>query len=218
MLSQLDQGPLRKDWDYRDPRTNVPSGRVANILPVLICPTDDLNPPSTVQFPTFNPAGDKYAMTSYGGNGGTQSYSSAAATLDGIFFRNSAVRSADIRDGLSQTIFFGERYHYDNNYDLNAGTLTKIGGWGLWSPTAGLPGLGDVTLGALVPINYKHPAGVAVNTTYENQRVTAFGSGHSGGAQFAMGDGSGRFINQIVALSILQGISTRAKREVVGEY
>lgn len=225
MLSQLDQGPLAKEWDSKDPLRNalptppaMPPGRVAKILPVLICPTDELNPPLTTQTPNFYPAGLLYAMTSYGGNGGTQSYSSAAATLDGIFFRGSLIRNSDVRDGLSQTIFFGERYHSDVAYDANAGTLTKIKGWGVWSPIAGLPGLGDVTLGALVQINYKHPAGVAVNTTYENQRVTAFGSGHTGGAQFAMGDGSCRLINQTVELSILRGISTRAKKEVVGEF
>lgn len=218
MLNELDQGPLAKEWNYRDPRQNVTSGRTAKILPVLLCPSDDLNQPTIVLFPAFNPSGDTYAMTSYGGNGGIQSYSSAAATLDGMFFRNSAIRNADVKDGLSQTLLFGERYHRDDSYDANAGTFTKIKGWGLWSPTSGLPGIGDVTLGALVPINYRHPTGVAVNTTYENTRVTAFGSGHAGGAQFAMADGSGRFLNQSISLVVLQQLSTRAKKEVVGEY
>ncbi|MBC7818935.1 MAG: DUF1559 domain-containing protein [Planctomycetaceae bacterium] len=218
MLNQLDQGPLAKEWDYRDPRQNVPTGRVAKILPVLLCPTDDLNSPMLTIFPMFNPAGDKYAMTSYGGNGGVQSYNSAAATMDGIFLRNSAIRNADVKDGLSQTLLFGERYHSDVNYDTNAGTFTKIKGWGAWAPSEGLPGLGNVTLGAAVQINYQHPVGVAVNATYENRRVTAFGSGHAGGAQFVMADGSGRFINQNISLTTLQALSTRAKREVVGEF
>lgn len=218
MLNQLDQGGLARQWDYRDPRLNVTSGRTAKILPVLLCPSDDLNPPTIVLFPNFNPSGDNYAMTSYGGNGGVQSYHPNSGTLDGIFFRNSAIRIADVKDGLSQTLLFGERYHRDDNYDANAGTFTKIKGWGLWSPTSGLPGVGDVTLGALVPINYQHPVGVAVNATYENRRVTAFGSAHAGGAQFAMADGSGRFINQNISLTLLQQLSTRAKKEVVGEY
>src|SRR5262249_46138093 len=121
-------------------------------------------------------------------------------------------------DGLSQTLLIGERYHLDQNYDQNAGTFTKISGWGIWSPVTGPAGVGDVTLGALVPINYRHPAGQAVNATFEDRRVTAFGSGHVGGAQFALGDGSARFIGENISLTTLRSLSTRAGNEIVGDY
>ncbi|MGQ0633400.1 MAG: DUF1559 family PulG-like putative transporter [Planctomycetaceae bacterium] len=218
LLPQIDQGPLASAWDYSDPRNNVTSGRTAVVLPVLICPTDFLPNPVIRVVPNFNPAGDLYALTSYGGIGGVQSYHPDRATLDGIFFRNSAIRMRDVADGLSQTLCFGERYHRDDNYDANAGTFTRMGGYGYWSPTSGLPGIGDVTLGSLVSINYLHPAAQPVTASFEDRRVTAFGSGHGGGAQFALADGSARFVTQSVNLGVLQRLSTRAGSETVGEY
>jgi prepilin-type N-terminal cleavage/methylation domain-containing protein len=218
MLSQIDQGALAGQWDSNDPRNNVTSGRTAVVLPVLICPSDNLSPAVGVVTPNFNPAGDRYALTSYGGCGGVQSYHPNRASMDGVFFRNSAVRIADVIDGLSTTLLFGERHHRDEQYDLNAGTFTKMSGWGFWAPTSGAPGVGDITLGALVPINYRHPAGQAVTATFEDRRITAFGSAHVGGAQFALADGSVRFIGENVSLVTLQQLSTRAKGEVGGDF
>jgi hypothetical protein len=56
-----------------------------------------------------------------------------------------------------------------------------------------------VTLSAAAPINYRIPQGTsssAFQTTLYNQRLCAFGSNHPSGANFAIGDGSTRFINQ----------------------
>lgn len=219
LLPQIDQGPLAQQWNYNDPRQNVPTGRTATVIPVLICPSDAMAQNVIVTYPMFNPAGDYYALTSFGGNGGTKSYSpSVNPSLDGIFHLNSSTRLRDIIDGTSQTLLFGERYHRDVEYDANAGTFTKINGWGYWSPTSGLPGVGDVTLSAFVPINYEHSAGVGVNASYEEQRVSAFGSGHVGGAQFAMADGSVRFVSENISITTLRSLSTRAGGEIVGEY
>lgn len=218
MLSQIDQGALANQWDSTEPRNNVTSGRTAVVLQVLVCPSDILSPPVATVFPMFNPAGEKFAMTSYGGSGGIQSYHPNRGTLDGIFFRNSAVRIAEVTDGLSSTLLFGERFHRDDQYDANAGTFNRMNSWGLWAPTSGLPGVGDVTLGTLIPINYRHPAGQAVNATFEDRRITAFGSGHVGGAQFTLADGSARFISENISLTILQQLSTRFKGEVVGDF
>ena len=94
--------------------------------------------------------GRQFALTSYGGNGGCAVLPSDRATRDGVFSMNSAIRIGDILDGTSTTLFFGERYHFDSNYDANAGTYTKLAGWGYWSPSSGSPGMGDVTLGTFV--------------------------------------------------------------------
>jgi prepilin-type processing-associated H-X9-DG protein len=44
--------------------------------------------------------------------------------------------------------------------------------------------------------------------TYE-MRLSAFGSGHSGGANFALVDGSVRFIRDTTPLDVLQAMCTR---------
>jgi prepilin-type N-terminal cleavage/methylation domain-containing protein len=213
ILPQVEQGPLSASWDFMDPWQNILSGRAATVLDVLICPSDHLPSPIAV-----DSSGRQFGMTSYGGNAGVQSYQASNASRDGMFYMNSNHRMADILDGTSHTLLFGERYHRDVDYDLNAGTFTKMNGWGYWCPSAGPPGMGDVTLGTMVPINYLHPSGVAVDAVHEERRITAMGSGHSGGSQVALADGSTRFVSESIDLAMFQALSTRAGGETIGRY
>ena len=50
-----------------------------------------------------------------------------------------------------------------------------------------------------------------------DSRLSAFGSGHPGGANFAMADGSARFIAEDMPLEQLQALSTRAGDEVIAD-
>jgi prepilin-type N-terminal cleavage/methylation domain-containing protein len=213
ILPQVEQGPLSAAWDFNDPWQNILSGRAATVLSVLICPSDYL--PSRV---AVDRSGRQFGMTSYGGNAGIQSYPTAHATRDGIFYMNSNNRMADVTDGTSNTLLFGERYHRDVEYDANAGTFTTMGGWGYWCPSAGPPGMGDVTLGSMVPINYRHPSGVPVDEVHEGRRITAMGSGHPGGCQVALADGSTRFLSESIDHAIFRALSTRAGGEVIGNH
>jgi prepilin-type N-terminal cleavage/methylation domain-containing protein len=212
ILPQVEQGPLAASWDYMDPWQNVLSGRAGIVLDVLLCPSDYL--PSKIAVNGSN----QFGMTSYGGSGGVQSYHPDRSTRDGVFFMNSHIRMADILDGTTNTLLFGERYHRDVDYDLNAGTFTKMGGWGYWCPSAGAPGMGDVTLGTMVPINYLHPAGVAVSTTHEDRRITAMGSGHPGGCNVALADASTRFVGADVDDATWRALSTRQSGETIGKF
>jgi hypothetical protein len=48
-------------------------------------------------------------------------------------------------------------------------------------------------------------------------RIGAYGSGHSWGAKVVFADGSFHFLNETLPLTILQALSTRAGREVIGD-
>jgi len=68
-----------------------------------------------------------------------------------------------------------------------------------------------------VPVNYTIPPGTPLTFAVQDPRVCAFGSGHSGGANFTMGDGSVRFLSLTSnsQLPLLQALSTRARSEAV---
>jgi prepilin-type processing-associated H-X9-DG protein len=157
-------------------------------------------------------------MSSYGGNGGRRSNNNPGVTDpptdDGIFFPNSHVRIADVTDGTSITFLFGERYHRDPEFDQSGTVYMKpIAKWGHWGQPLRYAPRVHCTLSTPVPINYQMPP--AGGQAEMHNRQCAFGSGHLGGANFALVDGSVRFVSDQTPLDILQALSTRAGGEAV---
>ena len=215
LLPQLEQGTLQKTWDFSDPMNNTLGGLSATtttVLPVLLCPSDVLD-----QNPVLE-NGVYYGLTSYGGNGGTRSYFPSSAAVDGVFHTTDSasepnpgqrpVRMRQITDGSSKTLLLGERRHNDANYETFAalGWADSLKTWGAWGPSGGRKAIGHVTMSAYPPINYQLPfnasstagvsppadSGVAFGY-YVDMRTCAWGSNHSGGANFALADGCRAF-------------------------
>jgi prepilin-type processing-associated H-X9-DG protein len=230
LLPYFEQDNLYKKWDYYDNRNNVAGGRnatQAQVIKVLLCPSDPLPEPVT-ELTAANSLAPPwswgfYGMTSYGGNAGKRSVQAGSPpdftgmTRDGIFYMESRVRVEDITDGTSNTLLFGERYHRDPQYDLQHNVFwpgtSSMAQWGRWAYVANAGAMGNVTLSTPAPINYRMAPGGGF-LEVEN-RVCAFGSGHPGGANFAFADGSVRFVSDRIPLTTLQALSTRAGCEVV---
>jgi type II secretory pathway pseudopilin PulG len=243
LLPYLELSTVEANWCYDDPLRNVERGAQSNsalVIPVLLCPSDKVaqNP---ILIANRNWV---YALTSYGGNGGSRSFYPTRASTDGIFsatgpasepFAGQApVRPRDVHDGLSQTILFGERVHDDVNYET-----FNLAGWGLsqgtpaldqlgwWGASTSRTMIGHVTLSALAPINFRMPFAfeerggklppadtlAAFQANYVDQRVSAYGSGHPVGAQFAFADGRVDFLGSDTDLAVLRSLSTRASRD-----
>src|SRR5262249_8219078 len=144
------------------------------------------------------------AITSYGGNGGRRSYDPGSATTDGIFHTTGpgslpvanqvCVTLSDITDGTTNTLLFGERNHVDPAFDALPTKSRNMAEWGWWGVSGGRRAIGDITLSAAVPINYQVSAGSVGSGELDEQRLCAFGSNHPGGANFALADGSVRFL------------------------
>jgi prepilin-type N-terminal cleavage/methylation domain-containing protein/prepilin-type processing-associated H-X9-DG protein len=174
-------------------------------IPVYSCPADSRD--LTASYADENTGTHMQidvAFTGFLGVNGTN-YS----TRDGVFFTNSSFAFKDVTDGLSNTLFVGER---PPSTDL-------IFGW--WFDGQGQRGTGssDVTLGVLernieepscAPGPYMFKQGDLNN----NCDQFHFWSLHSGGANFLFGDASIHFIPYSAA-NILLPMATRAGGEPV---
>jgi len=242
LLPYVECNNIYQQWDFNDdPDVNYAgtanTAPSANVIPTYNCPSDLIpqNPYPSGAAPTYEPY---YGITSYGGNGGTQSYPPTLETADGMFFRtgpaaptNPQVSIEMVFDGTSTTLFFGERNHFDPNYDTffaPGWSIDPMGGWGWWASTGGNYGGGDLTQSSFSPINYKCPitytqavAEGMTNTTFTNTldslRVCAWGSQHPDSANFALVDGSVRTINQSISQIVLVALSTRAGHEILAD-
>lgn len=234
LLPQIEQTALHAQWDFVDPLANADGGisaRTATVLPTLLCPSDII-PENPVLSSTRY-----YGVTSYGGNGGSQTHPPALISADGVFAATGtatptfpSVRFRDILDGLTNTLLFGERSHIDANFDTYAAqgwALEPMGQFGWWAPSGGAYGLSDVTLSTLASINFKVPipfgaVGAANQLTFETtldpQRVGAYGSQHAAGANFARCDGAVVFMTESIDMQVLRALGTRHGSEVVSEY
>jgi prepilin-type processing-associated H-X9-DG protein len=157
-----------------------------------------------------------YGIGSYGANAGRRSVDWTQATRDGIFALDSRIRLADVTDGSSSTFLFGERSHWDPEFDrINPPKhMADYGAWG--QVLTGTFVLHQHTLSTPVPINYRVPPDTPVgDVPVKTDRLCAYGSRHPGGANFALADGSVRFVNDATDLATLQALSTRAGGEVV---
>jgi prepilin-type N-terminal cleavage/methylation domain-containing protein/prepilin-type processing-associated H-X9-DG protein len=222
LLPFVEQTPLYNQLDLtKNQYANClgPNSPGAQIVPVYICPSDQL--PASNQS-TYTTGGKTYyfGANSYGGCAGIRSFYTDDMDRTGIFFINSSVKMAGITDGTSNTFLFGERYHWDPNYDKITGPTSPPGpinmrtGWA-WANT--LPGF-DYLFGAVRPINWIVPAGVTTDPgfLYQDDRMSVFGSGHTGGANFCFADGGVRFLSNATDLvTVLQPLCTRAGGEVI---
>jgi prepilin-type processing-associated H-X9-DG protein len=230
MLPYFEQPKLFEKWDYLDNRNNVAGGMnatTAQVIKILLCPSDRLPRPPVSHFTLANASAwthGYYGLSSYGGNAGLRSFHPGAApdyaqmSREGIFYIDSSVRLAEVSDGASNTFLFGERHHYDPEYDRRVRevdpnrptTIAEAGRWGI----VGVPGgMAQVTNSTPVKINYQVKSGGDLLSL--DNRACAFGSGHPGGANFAFTDGSVRFVGDKIPLATLQALSTRANGEVV---
>jgi len=231
ILPQLEQGPLFNAVNFSLPVEGPQNSTVIrSILTTYLCPSD---PMSGGPFAVSDSSGNVSATmgpTSYAACVGNDLADTTTGLNNdglgnGVLFRNSGIRLADITDGTSQTITVGER---------------------AWSITSG-PWAGVVTNGVIRrgPANpcpttgaLFYPAASLVqahcnvlNTdTDPDGGIDDYSSRHPSGANFVFADGSVHFLKSVLRNSgkrpdgstiyspsslVLQALGTRASGEVV---
>jgi prepilin-type N-terminal cleavage/methylation domain-containing protein/prepilin-type processing-associated H-X9-DG protein len=192
MLPQLEQQPLFNavNFDrniYMSPNTTI----FATGIKTLWCPSDP-----TIEHPESAPWDftdlHRIQLTSYVCCTGTW-YNHGrnpvrTAQNNGLFWAASSVRLADVTDGTSNTIAMGEKAH---------ALLTKETAWD-WSWWAD-GDIGDTLFSTLYPLNpqrrIKDGSLPFTDSLYWSCSASSL---HPGGANFAMLDGSVRFIKESI--------------------
>lgn len=232
VLPRLEQGPLFDAVNFGlgvDAPQNSTVVRTA--MAAYVCPSDVTGGP----FPVLDgstPGNPLATMTpsSYAASVGSDLADTATGLNndglgDGMMFRNSAVRLADVTDGSSQTILVGERA-WGSAKGVWAGVVasgTIRRGASNRCPRTGAPFYPAATL--------VQAHGHLLNTdTDEDGGLDDFSSLHPGGANFAFADGSVRFLKAVLRDSgkgaggaaiyapssmVLQALTTRNGGEVI---
>lgn len=188
VLPYVDQSPLYSTLDFHVGTTvGTNSQRVEAKIPLWRCPSDGAEDTILVSHWTTT------VVQSASGN-----FSGVSGLLSGM----SAVRFSHVTDGLSQTLLLGERV----TTPLSTNSAPHTSGW------YGV--LANSNSYALNSMPYTDAsASYRINVTMGSPQN--FSSRHVGGANFALGDGSVRFLSENIDGALFQSLGTRDGQEVV---
>ncbi|MEZ6065158.1 MAG: DUF1559 domain-containing protein [Planctomycetaceae bacterium] len=221
ILRDIEQKPL---YDLLTPgnRTVSQAFAAAGSAPfrtpiaVFACPSD----PGAELAPTSRTINDgsaeqAFAKANYvGANDGGATTSTKTSAAEGVFFRNSGVRFADVTDGTSNCIWLGERASRLSGVDLGASVVHAIRGDKDGGATdAGLDQITDPTDG----LRWAMFSGISrINDTSAAALGTAaasragLSSNHPGGCQVGLGDGKTTFISENVDINLYRNLIRKA--------
>jgi prepilin-type N-terminal cleavage/methylation domain-containing protein/prepilin-type processing-associated H-X9-DG protein len=183
----------------------------AILIQAFLCPSDS-------QSTRKSAAG--LAMTSYAGCHHDVE-APIAADNKGVLFLNSAVRIEDVTDGTSQTIFIGEKLNDGLDQGWASGTRASLRNAGsVQDFSAG--GRGKVAFKILDQEDEAAPgakpttSSKAVSTGDDDPSfVGGYASRHPGGANYAFGDGSVRFLKSSMSPRVRRLLASRADGEMI---
>jgi prepilin-type N-terminal cleavage/methylation domain-containing protein/prepilin-type processing-associated H-X9-DG protein len=206
ILSYLEQSNLQNTINYKSAVGDPMNYTIrTTILPLFVCPTDQ----STGLFQVQTTTGQLIdaATNSYAACFGIGEIGLVPGTGEGMFYRNSRVRIADITDGTSNTFAVGERASLFAQTPW-AGAISQ----GLVLMTPGSPDHRYEPQAAAVEV-LAHAGGHPLNDLCCD--ADDFFSPHTGTAIFLFGDGSVRSLAFSTDLDILVALATRRGGEVV---
>lgn len=146
-------------------------------------------------------------------------------TNHGVLFLNSRVRMSDVPDGISHTLFVGEVKRSGSDLGWASGTSASLRNGGLLinQTPGGSPYYNDHAAAVTFPASW--PATVVFDDAVDpalredpTLLVGGFGSQHVGGTQFAVGDGSVRFLSENISQPVYHQLLDRGDGAAVAEY
>jgi prepilin-type N-terminal cleavage/methylation domain-containing protein/prepilin-type processing-associated H-X9-DG protein len=218
MLPFFEQAPMYNAINFSSSTSAGPENLTVAGVQVnsLICPSDTQNQsipmPATQSSPTgtspgwsFNeiyplpPGNWTQAFTSYAGNAGTFTFgfsnlmsSTVLSQFNGVIYNDSSVKISSVTDGTSNTFMFGE-HSKGHLYVLDPGYAVSDNSWnsGRWY---------DTLFATLYPVNLFIGNNISFGADSASYYFpTCAGSFHPGGANFALCDGSVRFVKNSIS-------------------
>jgi len=193
-------------------RTNYPD--VENIIPVLMCPSDNANPKTVTVAGNQQGFHGNYVLCGASTNFGNSGVG-LGVTLNGIFFPLSKTSTKDVTDGTSNTAMGSEVIIVKDT------TVHDLRGryWNTWQ--------GNTLFSTELPPNTttgdrssyciaapRAPCQALATTTV----VQYARSYHSGGVHLMMADGAVRFASDNISTTIFRAIGSRAGSETIGDF
>jgi prepilin-type processing-associated H-X9-DG protein len=213
LLPYLEQDNLYQKIDFKrdiaDP-ANAPA-RVVR-LSVFRCPSD---PVARDTFTAVNPGGSPIcdvAFANYVGISGTYEVSTYPDTANGVMFRNTNVRVADILDGTSNTVMAGERASRQSPMTTWTGAVT-----GSSVPPVLNPTFENEKPQVMCLTN----TGTAADGRVPNNphgHVEDLNSRHPAGVNILLSDGSVRTVLNTIRPAAWEALGTRAGGEIGPDY
>jgi prepilin-type N-terminal cleavage/methylation domain-containing protein/prepilin-type processing-associated H-X9-DG protein len=194
ILPNLDHGPLFRHVDFSKSIYKQEKKFLGAYVHVYQCPSE------------WQGDGKKRRSNYAACHNGTEA--SIDVKNDGVFYLNSSTSYEDIPDGSSSTIFFAEKVLTGADSAWYSGTRSTIRNTGS-KPNRVLrvkPNNRRVALQG-VPDHLADPGAVG-----------GFSSHHSGGAQFALGDGSVRFISENIDINVYNSLGNRNDGNILDEF
>ena len=214
MLPQLEQTAL---YEAIDP--TIPIWHEDNLearetfVAAFLCPSDVWSGDKfVIRDDTVTPT-EKYAGASYAANWGpaTEDVNLDATPddSDGVFYRNSRTRTADLFDGLSQTLAFGERHNGPIAGGATAGGHAEFEN--TWSAAVrDIDDFGD-----------DHGHMVLFETQFRPNEFGGDDKGlaapHEGLCQFTLCDGSVHAVTENIDPEVYDALATPKGREVISD-
>jgi prepilin-type N-terminal cleavage/methylation domain-containing protein len=205
ILPQLEQATAYKSWNFSKSVVENESVAKRN-LPLFYCPSrrSEIRPgdDTAIMFQNWQAGG-----TDYGGNlGGCDGFHNCGSheswmvetgrrplsECKGIFWVNSHISLASVKDGTSHTLMIGEMQRLRDRSSTTPTLGTSQDGWAVGGAATLFSTCSDGCLG----INGKH---------FESP-----GSSHKMGANFGLADGSVRFLSENMNIFILTALGSIA--------
>jgi prepilin-type N-terminal cleavage/methylation domain-containing protein/prepilin-type processing-associated H-X9-DG protein len=214
LLNDVEQDTLQKQIRF-DKQIYDPLNATARVTQAAIyrCPSE----PGTMTFTVVDASGNPIcdvARGNYLAMNGVLGVSSDAWDNNGAFIRNRTMRIAEIKDGLSNTLFIGERA---SNMSDSTWTGAVTSGvvpaqrYPTWAQQ-----LGNAELAPALVLSHGSQLHLPNNPLVFDADATS--SYHVNGVNFLFGDGHVRPINNTIDGVTYEALLTRASGEVIGDY